>query len=388
MQYFTSLLGAVSMLATAVSAAPVPFWRRADSVAAGVGVNQTFGVISYANKVYDVDWHAWYVSPTSGQVYIGPSGDATTPGVFYIDEDTYLRNSGAFAYSGDNKEVAFTNHTNYWIKQHNDGSNRVDTTQKKPVDQYTANKAHGKYNSYGYTLQRAKKNFIYCGNKVYTGAGRSSDCEDFEAVALNLSTWTPTYRNTTVNGVRQLVPTIESISDLSADVPAKSERLAPQAIRQFNYQDTTSKSDRAGRTYVSNANGANRTTIYTYNLPFGDSSFYYTSCSFEIRLTQELFPLEVSPSNGTAQFVIYNMTGNPTDGTTSRNTPTRLDEVTRFNCSMAGCHYSMNVACPRAGHAHSYEIVAASKDTTLAFTQTSSPIVGMSMFVYSDAIYD
>ncbi|EPY49314.1 But2 family protein But2 [Schizosaccharomyces cryophilus OY26] len=390
---FFGLVASATLLVSSGSAAPSNTLYRKSSKAShsndvnnGVGVNHTFGVLGFREKS-GYDYTVWHVSPTSGKTYLRPWDDAVDPAVFMIDEESFLRlasDSNKYAYIGANRDLQFTNHTDYKKKQHDDGSHRVDLTQRKPANNFAATQQCGKLDPFGYVLKRSGKGFMHCGTQVFTGAGRSIDCEDIDSVAFNLSDYRSQYTglsNTSISSEQYY-------SNRSADIPPKSERLQPHGIYNYNYKAPDKRMQRFTIPQVSSANGQNQSVLQTFDVPYGRSLYYYTKCALDIRLTNEFFPLNVSSSNGPAEFVVYNMSGNPKKQTTSNKGPTRLSEVARFQCSNYGCEYSTNIACPRAGHSHTYEIAAANPDTSMSWVHTISPRLGMTMFVYSNANYD
>ncbi|EPX74192.1 But2 family protein But2 [Schizosaccharomyces octosporus yFS286] len=397
---FFALVASASLLVSSGSAAPTDglFKRivpsdtqpakpyKSPDLNTGAGINRTFGMLSFREKS-GYDYTVWHVSPTTGKTYLRPWDDAVDPSVFMIDEASFLRlasDSNKFAFIGHNQDLQFTNHTDYKKKQHDDGSHRVDLTQRKPANDFAATQACGKLDPFGYVLKRSGKGFMHCGTQVFVGAGRSIDCEDIDSVAYNLSDYRAQYTGLSNTSIASE----PYYSNRSADIPPKSERLQPHGIYNYNYNKPDKRMQRFTIPRVSNADGQNQSVLQTFDVPYGRSLYYYTSCALEVRLNNEFFPLNVSSSNGPAEFVVYNMSGNPKKQTTPKKGPQRLHEVARFQCSNKGCEYTTNIACPRAGHSHTYEIAAASPDTSMSWVHTLSPRIGMTMFVYSNANYD
>ncbi|CAB09122.1 Uba3-binding protein but2 [Schizosaccharomyces pombe] len=390
MQLLNSFLGfaaSIAVLASSADAAPTLYKRKSKSntntaksvaILDGVGVNNTFGVISYREK-FPMDYHIWHTAPSTGKTYLQPWNDAVEPSTYYIDEGTFLRTGLKFAYIGDNMDLAFTNHTDWKASKHDDGTHRVDLSQRKPANNFMATQRCGKLDPFGYQLKRSKKVFQACGTQVFVGSGRSIDCQWMDSVALNLSRY---YGNT------EALSSLPLPRNLSADIPAKSSRLFPHGIYNFNFSAPNKRMQRFTASEATTVNGQNQSVYLTYDVPYGRSLYYYTSCALEFRFTNEFFPMDVTPNDGSAQFVVYNMSGNPKKQTTSSKGPTRLYEVARFNCTTRGCEYTQNIPCPRAGHSHTYELAPASPNTSISWIQSYSPRIGVTLQVYSNANFD
>ncbi|EEB05115.1 But2 family protein [Schizosaccharomyces japonicus yFS275] len=339
---------------------------------------EKFGVLTVRSGDANVHQRNFFVGD-SGKIFLGPYDGAKEASTFFIkDKKLYFDNQVA---SRDDKgTVVFTNDTN------------------KAAEGFTAEVP----TSLGYYLQFDGKSPYACpyetAYEIVYADKADNGCVGVNAIALKpftpanstntstsivnpTSTVAPTATISddvsSVVGVRDITSTTLDQSVIVTSIPTPtSGRLLPNKIRVYKSSTPNKQGESCYSPEVSLIGDEHVNTIFTFNV--GKVS---GKCYVSFHLDTRARNLAISGDNGVGNFMLYNLNGNPTDGTTYANTPARLRQVSRVDCNSEGCDSLVPVTCPSSNSVVSYEMTAYVRNSHLSFFESVLPTEGLSLFI-------
>ncbi|WBW74374.1 But2 family protein, similar to cell surface molecule [Schizosaccharomyces osmophilus] len=355
-----SIYTLLSLLAYApTSSFAAPFFRRS-----GIQDNQPFSVMTLRSGNLYVHFHSLYVGE-SGSVYLDPYDHVNKSSVFTVSNG-HLIHENDFAHLGDSGALVFTSK--------DEGS--------------AEGFSFGEEIAGGYLLNYKGQGFVACPVKedspvysVYYGQGNGdSNCVGFGSLAGPFSSSSssastaPTSAASSNAKVQDVVPTGSSYEKNSGNGPAP---IFPNGIRLTNTSSPDSNSGNVYSPVAYQKENDHVNTIFTFDVPQVSDQ----KCQLHFHIDKNGFPIQVDGSNGVGEFVFYNLSSAANDGTTWANTPNRIAEVGRFNCSSNGCDYTTNITCPGSYKTVSYELSAITDKSYLEYFEEINPLEGLQLTV-------
>ncbi|EPX73072.1 But2 family protein [Schizosaccharomyces octosporus yFS286] len=349
-----------------ISSLAAPLFKRS-----GIQDNQPFSVMTLRSGDLYVHFHSLYVGE-SGNVYLDPYDHVNKSAVFSVSNGRLVHNND-YAHFGDNNALVFTSKE--------DGSAQGFSFGEEVAGGYLLNYDNDslvacpvKDTSYVYSVYSAKGNgdskCVGFGSLALAGSPSSSSSSASSASA----TAAPTSSGSSNANAQEMVTAGSADGKSSNKGPAP---IFPNGIRLTNTSSPDSNSGNVYSPVVYQKGNDHVNTIFTFDVPQVTDK----DCQLHFHIDKNGFPIHVDGSNGVGEFVLYNLSSPANDGTTWANTPNRIAEIGRFNCSSDGCSYTTDITCPGSYKTVSYELSALTDKSYLEYFEEINPVEGLQLTV-------